>query len=67
LETEITKDLYRRLTYLTDQPVLRIPQEEMESYLQHFEKYCAGSKRMTETAKKIIPGGVQHNLAFNYP
>lgn len=22
---------------------------------------------MIEEAKKVIPGGVQHNLAFNYP
>lgn len=24
-------------------------------------------KKMIEEAKKVIPGGVQHNLAFNYP
>jgi glutamate-1-semialdehyde 2,1-aminomutase len=66
-ETNNTSELYRRLTDLTKKPVLRIPQQEMDSYLQYFEKNCAGSKRMTDAAKKFIPGGVQHNLAFNYP
>jgi glutamate-1-semialdehyde 2,1-aminomutase len=67
MDTDITKDLYLRLTDLSDRPVLRIPPEEMENYLRYFEIHCAGSKMMTDTAKKLIPGGVQHNLAFNYP
>ena len=25
------------------------------------------SKELTHEAKKYIPGGIQHNLAFNYP
>ena len=67
METVNIKDLYRRLTDLSNKPVVSIPQEEMEKYLRHFEVNCAGSKKMTDTAKKLIPGGVQHNLAFNYP
>jgi glutamate-1-semialdehyde 2,1-aminomutase len=67
METDNTRDLYRRLTDLSSKPVLRIPQAEMERYLHHIEVNCAGSKRMTDTAKNLIPGGVQHNLAFNYP
>jgi glutamate-1-semialdehyde 2,1-aminomutase len=66
-ETNNTAALYRRLTDLAGKPVLRIPQQEMENYLQYFEKHCAGSKSITDAAKKFIPGGVQHNLAFNYP
>ena len=41
--------------------VLRMYEEE------YFEKKCAGSKAMINEAREIIPGGVQHNLAFNYP
>jgi glutamate-1-semialdehyde 2,1-aminomutase len=67
METNETSDLYRKLTDLSIKPVLRIPQDEMEKYLLWFDKNCAGSKRMTDNAKKFIPGGVQHNLAFNYP
>jgi len=64
---EDTKDLYSRLRSLAARPVLRIPEAAMENYLQYFEKHCSGSKKMIDTAKKFIPGGVQHNLAFNYP
>lgn len=67
MEPDSIKDLYRKLTDLSTLPVVRIPQAEMESYLRYFENKCAGSKKMTDTAKKLIPGGVQHNLAFNYP
>ena len=31
------------------------------------EAKCQKSKEMITKAKEIIPGGVQHNLAFNYP
>lgn len=63
----MTKDLYRRLKELSDRPVVGIPRAEMDRYLRYLEKHCEGSKRMTDTAKDLIPGGVQHNLAFNYP
>ena len=46
---------------------MRIEASAMEKYLQHFETNCACSKQITENAKQYIPGGVQHNLAFNYP
>jgi glutamate-1-semialdehyde 2,1-aminomutase len=67
MESDTIKELYRKLTDLSNQPVVSIPQAEMARYLRHFEVNCAGSKKMTDTAKKLIPGGVQHNLAFNYP
>jgi glutamate-1-semialdehyde aminotransferase len=35
--------------------------------LGYFENKCKRSKELTDDAKKYIPGGVQHNLAFNYP
>ncbi len=34
---------------------------------RYFESSCARSKALTDEAKRYIPGGVQHNLAFNYP
>ncbi|EKD89453.1 MAG: Aminotransferase, partial [uncultured bacterium] len=35
--------------------------------LGYFDQKCKRSKEITDEAKKFIPGGVQHNLAFNYP
>ena len=67
METNNISDLYSRLKDLSEKPVLGIPQAEMEKYLLWFDNNCAGSKSMTDSARKLIPGGVQHNLAFNYP
>lgn len=60
-------DVYRRLDALVDQPVRAPRHDAMLQVLDHFETKCAGSKEITRRAKQRIPGGVQHNLAFNYP
>jgi glutamate-1-semialdehyde-2,1-aminomutase len=39
----------------------------MEEVLAYFDQKCARSRALTDEAKQYIPGGVQHNLAFNYP
>jgi glutamate-1-semialdehyde 2,1-aminomutase len=39
----------------------------MARVMEYFDTRCQGSKRLAEAAMKVIPGGVQHNLAFNYP
>ena len=59
--------LYMRLKALTGQPLWPIRRDVMEQYLEYFEQKCAKSKALTDEAKQYIPGGVQHNLAFNYP
>ncbi len=60
-------DVYRRLDALVSQPMRPIRRDRMEEVLKYFEQRCARSKALTDEAKKLIPGGVQHNLAFNYP
>ena len=61
------QDIYRRLDALVSQPLRPVRRDRMQDYLDYFDKKCARSKGMIEDAKKLIPGGVQHNLAFNYP
>ncbi|MCY3412531.1 MAG: aminotransferase class III-fold pyridoxal phosphate-dependent enzyme [Candidatus Heimdallarchaeota archaeon] len=61
------KDLYRRIDKLMSQPAWTIKRDAMGDYLKYFDTRCSKSKSMIEEAKKFIPGGVQHNLAFNYP
>ena len=60
-------DIYRRLEELVSQPMRRVCEERMQEYLAYFDTKCTRSKILTDKAKKFIPGGVQHNLAFNYP
>ena len=60
-------DTMRRLKALVDQPIRGLRHDAMLDVLNYFETKCRASKEITDRAKKRIPGGVQHNLAFNYP
>ncbi|MCP4138993.1 MAG: aminotransferase class III-fold pyridoxal phosphate-dependent enzyme [Chloroflexi bacterium] len=59
--------IYAQLKALTGQPIRPIKREKMVEIQRYFDEKCAKSKKITDEAKKYIPGGVQHNLAFNYP
>jgi glutamate-1-semialdehyde aminotransferase len=61
------EDIYRRLDILVRQPMRKVRPEVMKEYLDYFELKCTRSKALTDEAKRFIPGGVQHNLAFNHP
>lgn len=62
--TKVTQELDE----LIKKPVYSIKQETLNGYIEnYFEKKCLKSKAMIQEAKNTIPGGVQHNLAFNYP
>jgi len=60
-------EIYANLNKLIGQPMRPVRREKMKEYLGYFETKCSRSKALTDEAKKFIPGGVQHNLAFNYP
>ncbi len=61
-------EVTRELDELIRKPVTSITKDALARYeAEYFEKKCAGSKRTIAEAKTVIPGGVQHNLAFNYP
>jgi glutamate-1-semialdehyde 2,1-aminomutase len=62
-----TVEIYARLKNLLAQPIRPLRREKMQEYLDYFDAKCARSKALNEEARKLIPGGVQHNLAFNYP
>ncbi|MCT4586685.1 MAG: aminotransferase class III-fold pyridoxal phosphate-dependent enzyme [Carboxylicivirga sp.] len=61
------KEIYQKLKTLINQPIRPVKRAKMEEYLKFFEDECQTSKKMIEEAQSYIPGGVQHNLAFNYP
>jgi glutamate-1-semialdehyde 2,1-aminomutase len=62
-----TEKVYQQLRELVKQPPHPIRRERMQQFLGYFETRCRKSKELTDAAKQLIPGGVQHNLAFNYP
>ncbi len=60
-------EIYSGLSALMKLPPMGLDREAMKQYLCWFDSKCPRSKAMVEEAKNYIPGGVQHNLAFNYP
>ncbi|MBN2230463.1 MAG: aminotransferase class III-fold pyridoxal phosphate-dependent enzyme [Candidatus Thorarchaeota archaeon] len=62
-----TADIYRKIEHMMELPVQKLKADSLQKYLEHFEQRCAKSKEMITEARQYIPGGVQHNLAFNYP
>jgi glutamate-1-semialdehyde 2,1-aminomutase len=60
-------EIYTKLNNLVNQPLRPVKREKMQEFLGYFDSQCKRSKELTDEAKKYIPGGVQHNLAFNYP
>jgi len=56
------------LDALIKKPIYSINRDALAKYEEeYFEKKCATSKKMITEARDVIPGGVQHNLAFNHP
>src|SRR6266508_1252482 len=62
-----TNVVYAKLDNLLNKPMRPVKREKMQEFLSYFDNRCKRSKELTEQAKRFIPGGVQHNLAFNYP
>ena len=62
------QEVTKQLDNLIKQPIYTIKPDVLKKYEEeYYGKKCAKSKEMIEEAKQVIPGGVQHNLAFNYP
>lgn len=62
------KEITKELDNLISKPIYSISKEKLEDYEKnYFDKKCTKSKAMIEEAMDYIPGGVQHNLAFNHP
>ncbi|MEN6338533.1 MAG: aminotransferase class III-fold pyridoxal phosphate-dependent enzyme, partial [Clostridiaceae bacterium] len=62
------RDINVSLKKLTSEPIHEITTDYYEGeVLRYFDEQCKKSRAVYEEAKDYIPGGVQHNLAFNKP
>ncbi|WP_246542874.1 aspartate aminotransferase family protein [Fusibacter paucivorans] len=62
------KTVTAQLDALIQKPIHSIGKAALAQYeAEYYGKKCAGSHAMVNQAMDVIPGGVQHNLAFNYP
>ena len=62
------KAINKELDELIKKPIYSLNRNSLKYYEEEFfEKKCQKSKAMITEARDVIPGGVQHNLAFNHP
>ncbi len=63
-----TAAIIKALDELIKKPIYTIRPDALKRYEEeYYAGKCKKSKEMLDRAVKVIPGGVQHNLAFNYP
>lgn len=61
-------DINRKLKHLTDENIWEVSDDYYENHtLKYYDEKCRESFKIFNEAKEYIPGGVQHNLAFNKP
>ena len=60
------KSIHKKVREIIFNPK-RLKKSAIDKYMNYYETKCAGSRQTIEDAKSCIPGGVQHNLANNYP
>lgn len=56
-----------KIENIVSQPLKRFKPKELKAIIEQYEKNHPKSKETFERARKVIPGGVEHNLAFNFP
>jgi len=61
------KPIYEKLDKLVSLPLQHVQPEPLKKYMDYYKTRCVKSREMFEKAQEYIPGGVQHNLAFNHP
>ena len=61
------EEQWAKIRNIVNNPIKKLKPEELKGIVERYEKNHSKSKEAFERARKVIPGGVEHNLAFNYP
>lgn len=68
LSVATVRQQIEELDQLIKKPIYSLAPDALAAYeKEYFGRKCQQSHAMVQQAVKYIPGGVQHNLAFNYP
>lgn len=67
IEYHDVDEIYKKLNALINLPAYKLKASAYKHYLAYYETKCTRSKALIDKAMEYIPGGVQHNLAFNHP
>ena len=61
------EEMKAKIENIVSQPIKKFKTDELKGIIERYHKNHPKSKKAYERARKIIPGGVEHNLAFNHP
>ena len=61
------EEMKAKIENIVNQPIRKFKPEELKGIINRYHKNHPKSKEAYERARKIIPSGVEHNLAFNFP
>ncbi|MHA2131661.1 MAG: aspartate aminotransferase family protein, partial [Promethearchaeota archaeon] len=61
------EDIKAKTDYIVNNPIRNFKPEELKGIIERYHSDHAKSKEVYERMRSIIPGGVEHNLAFNHP
>jgi glutamate-1-semialdehyde 2,1-aminomutase len=61
------EEIKAKTDFIVKNPIKNFKPAELKAILDRYEKNHQKSKIIYERMRKIIPGGVEHNLAFNHP
>ena len=61
------EEMKSKIENIVNQPIKKFKQEEIKGIIERYHKNHPKSKEAYKRARKIIPGGIEHNLAFNHP
>ncbi|MBY8984920.1 MAG: aspartate aminotransferase family protein, partial [Candidatus Lokiarchaeota archaeon] len=61
------EEIKTKIDYIVNNPIRRFKSEELKGIIERYHNNHPKSKEIFERMSRIIPGGVEHNLAFNHP
>lgn len=61
------EEIKEAINNIVNNPMRKFKPEKLNEIVKKYEETHEKSKELFERALKIIPGGVEHNLAFNFP
>jgi len=61
------EDMIAGIKNIVNNPLRKFKPEKFKEIVKKYEETHKKSKELFQRALKIIPGGVEHNLAFNFP
>ncbi|MHA2282497.1 MAG: aspartate aminotransferase family protein [Promethearchaeota archaeon] len=61
------EEIKTKIDNIVNNPIRNFRPEEIKGIIERYQKNHPKSKEIYERMRKIIPGGVEHNLAFNHP